>query len=303
MTRSASDLRRPFGRLLTAMVTPFGADGSLDLDGAGRLATYLVDEQDNDGIVVSGTTGESPTTTDAEKDALLRTVVEAVGDRAHVLAGVGTNNTAHTTELARAAEKAGADGLLVVTPYYNRPPQHGLLHHFRTVADATALPVMVYDIPVRTGIPIETETMVRLAEHERIVAVKDAKGDIAETSWVTRRTDLAVYSGDDRNTLPLLSIGAVGVVGVVTHVFGRQEKAMIEAYLRGDVVEARRLHHELLPIFYGFFRTQGVIRVKAALTALGQPAGPVRSPLVDATADELAQLRADCAEAGVELPA
>jgi 4-hydroxy-tetrahydrodipicolinate synthase len=295
--------RAPFGHLTTAMVTPLRADGSLDADGAARLATYLVDEQGNDGLVVSGTTGEGPTTTDAEKETLLRAVLDAVGDRAHVIAGVGTYDTRHSVELARAAEKVGAHALLVVTPYYNKPPQSGLVRHFTSVADATGLPVMVYDIPVRTGTPIATETLCRLGEHERIVAVKDAKGDVAETSWVTRRTDLAFYSGDDRNTLPLLSVGGVGVVGVVTHVFGRQEKAMIEAYLRGDVVEALRLHHELLPIFYGFFRTQGVITVKAALNALGLPAGPVRSPLVDATADELAQLRADCAEAGVELPA
>jgi 4-hydroxy-tetrahydrodipicolinate synthase len=293
---------RPFGRLVTAMVTPFRADGSLDVEGAGRLATYLVDEQGNDGLVVSGTTGESPTTSDAEKEALLRAVVEAVGDRAHIVAGVGTNDTRHTVELAHAAEKAGAHGLLAVTPYYNKPPQAGLVRHFTTVADATGLPVMLYDIPGRTATPIATETLCRLAEHERIVAVKDAKGNLAETAWVTRRTDLAVYSGDDSNTLPLLSVGAVGVVGVPTHVFGRPTKAMIEAYERGEVAEALRLHHSLLPVYTGFFRTQGVILTKAALNALGLPAGPVRSPLVDATAEEVARLRADCAEAGLELP-
>src|SRR5215213_5962370 len=163
---------RPFGRLLTAMVTPFAADGSLDADGAQRLAAYLVDEQRNDALVISGTTGESPTTTDAEKETLLRAVVEAVGDRARIVAGVGTNNTAHTVELARAAEKAGAHGLLVVTPYYNKPPQAGLIRHFITVADAVGLPVMLYDIPHRAGVPIATETLVRAAEHPRIIAVK-----------------------------------------------------------------------------------------------------------------------------------
>jgi 4-hydroxy-tetrahydrodipicolinate synthase len=298
---SAVDPRRPFGRLLTAMVTPFRADGSLDRDGAAALATYLVDEQGNDGLIISGTTGESPTTTDAEKDALLRTVVDAVGDRARVVAGIGTNDTHHTVELARAAEKAGAHGLLAVTPYYNKPPQAGLLAHFSAVADATGLPVMVYDIPGRTGTAVETETLCRLAEHERIIAVKDAKGDIAGTSWVTRRTDLAIYSGDDRNTLPLLSVGAVGVVGVVTHLFGRQAKAMIEAYERGDAAEALRLHHLQLPIFYGFFATQGVITVKAALNRLGLPAGPTRAPLVDATEAEVERLRHDCAAAGLDL--
>jgi len=298
----AADPRRPFGRLLTAMVTPFTADGSLDAEGAAKLASHLVDEQGNDGLVISGTTGESPTTTDAEKETLLRAVVEAVGDRAKVIAGVGTYDTHHSIDLARAAEKAGAYALLVVTPYYNRPPQSGLVRHFTAVADATGLPVMVYDIPVRTGTPINTDTLCRLAEHERIVAVKDAKGDIAETSWVTRRTGLAYYSGDDKNTLPYLSVGAVGVVGVPTHIFGRQTKAMIEAYERGDVAEALRRHHELLPAFYGYFRTQGVILTKAALNLLGLPAGPVRLPLVDATAEEIAQLRVDSAAAGVELP-
>jgi 4-hydroxy-tetrahydrodipicolinate synthase len=284
------------------MVTPFTADGSLDVDGAAKLASYLVDEQGNDGLVISGTTGESPTTSDPEKDTLLRAVVEAVGDRAKIIAGVGTYDTHHSIELARAAEKAGAHALLVVTPYYNRPPQSGLVRHFTAVADATGLPVMVYDIPVRTGTPINTDTLCRLAEHERIVAVKDAKGEIAETSWVTRRTGLAYYSGDDKNTLPYLSVGAVGVVGVPTHIFGRQTKAMIEAYERGDAAEALRCHHELLPAFYGYFRTQGVILTKAALNLLGLPAGPVRSPLVDATAEEIAQLRVDSAAAGVDLP-
>jgi 4-hydroxy-tetrahydrodipicolinate synthase len=297
------DRRRPFGRLITAMVTPLRSDGSLDVDGAARLAAHLVDTQEHDGLVISGTTGESPTTTDAEKETLLRAVLEAVGDRARVIAGVGTNDTHHTVELARAAEKAGAHALLVVTPYYNKPPQAGLRKHFATVAEATGLPVMIYDIPGRTGTPVTTETLCRLAEHERIVAVKDAKGDLAATSWVTARTDLAYYSGEDKLTLPLLAVGAAGVVGVPTHVVGPQTKAMILAYERGDVAEALRLHHSLLPVYEGFFRTQGVILTKAALDLLGLPAGPVRPPLVDATPAEIDQLRADCAAAGVELPA
>jgi dihydrodipicolinate synthase len=296
-----SDARRPFGRLITAMVTPFNPDGSLDVEGAARLATYLVDEQGNDGLVVSGTTGESPTTTDAEKDRLLRAVVEAVGDRAHVIAGVGTNDTHHSIELARAAEKAGAHGLLVVTPYYNRPPQSGLIRHFTAVADATSLPVMLYDIPGRTGTPINTDTLFRLGEHERIVAVKDAKGDIAETSRLTRDSGLVFYSGDDKNTLPYLAVGAVGVVGVPTHLFGRQTKEMILAFEAGDHEGALRRHQELLPVFLGFFRTQGVILTKAALRLQGLPAGPVRPPLVDATEPEIEQLRADCAQAGLVL--
>ncbi|HZN75918.1 MAG TPA: 4-hydroxy-tetrahydrodipicolinate synthase [Micromonosporaceae bacterium] len=295
------DRRRPFGRLITAMVTPFKADGSLDVEGVARLAAYLVDEQGNDALVINGTTGESATTTDAEKETVLRVVLETVGDRAKVIAGVGTYDTHHTVELARAAEKVGVHAALVVTPYYNKPPQEGLIRHFTTVADATGLPLMLYDIPGRSGVPIETETLVRLAEHERIVAVKDAKGDMVETSWVTKRTDLVYYSGDDKNTLPLMSVGAVGVVGVPTHLFGRPTKAMIEAYERGDVAEALRLHHQLLPAFIGYFRTQGVILTKAALHLLGLPAGPVRSPLVDATDAQVAQLKADSAEAGLKL--
>src|SRR5690349_8874823 len=292
---------RPFGRLLSAMVTPFKADGSLDVDGAARLATWLVDEQGHDALVISGTGGESPTTTDAEKEILLRVVVEAVGDRARIVAGVGTNNTAHTVELARAAEKAGAHGLLVVTPYYNKPPQAGLIRHFTTVADAVGLPVMLYDIPHRSGVPIATETLVRLAEHPTIVAVKDAKGDLAGSADVLRRTGLAYYSGEDAAILPLLSIGAVGVVGTSTHFIGPQTKAMIEAYERGDTAGALALHRRLLPLFTGIFRTQGTILVKAGLRALGLPAGPVRSPLVDATEAETNQLLEDAAAAGQHL--
>jgi 4-hydroxy-tetrahydrodipicolinate synthase len=293
---------RPFGRLLTAMVTPFAQDGSLDLDGAARLATYLVDEQGNDALVINGTTGESPTTTDGEKERLVRAVSEAVGDRAKIVAGVGTNDTRHTIELAAAAEKAGADGLLVVSPYYNKPPQAGLIRHFTAVADAVGVPVMLYDIPHRTGVAIATETMVKLAEHERIVAVKDAKGDLTASSWVLSRTDLAYYSGDDANTLPLLAIGGVGLVGTSTHLTGALARRMIEAYDRGETAESLELHRRLLPLFTGIFRAPGTILVKAAMAARGLPAGPVRPPLVDATDAERDQLRADCAAAGLELP-
>jgi 4-hydroxy-tetrahydrodipicolinate synthase len=290
----------PFGRVLTAMVTPFTQSGELDAAGAQALAVALVDEG-NDGLVVSGTTGESPTTTDAEKERLLRAVVEAVGDRAHVVAGVGTYDTAQSVELARTAERAGATGLLVVTPYYSRPPQEGLVEHFSRIADATALPTMLYDIPVRTGTPIRTETLVRLAEHERIVAVKDAKGDLGESSWVLARTDLAYYSGDDMVNLPLLSIGAVGFVSVVSHVATPQLVELVEAWDAGDVVTARTIHRSLLPVYTGLFRTQGAILTKAALRLRGLPAGPVRSPLVDATEEQVTQLKADLAAAGLTL--
>ena len=295
------DERRPFGRLVTAMVTPFTPSGELDVEGAQRLATYLVDDQRNDALVISGTTGESPTTSDEEKDRLLRAVVEAVGDRAALIAGAGTNDTAHTTHLAQAAEKAGADGLLLVTPYYNKPPQTGLLAHFRAAADATGLPAVIYDIPGRTGTAIATETLVALAEHPRIVAVKDAKGDLEASAWVLARTDLAYYSGDDKLTLPLLSIGAVGVVGVPTHVVGSRTKDMIEAYERGDVAAALAGHRSMLPVYSGFFRTQAAILTKAALRLRGLPGGPVRLPLVDATPDQVEVLKDDLAAAGVDV--
>jgi len=301
MTRTSSDPRRPFGRLITAMVTPFRADGSLDADGAASLATWLVDKQGHDGLVINGTTGESATTTDAEKDTVLRAVLEAVGDRAFVIAGTGSFDTRHSVELTKAAEKAGAHGALIVTPYYNKPPQAGLIRHFTTVADATGLPVMLYDIPHRSGVPIATETLVRLAEHPGIVAVKDAKGDLAGSADVLRRTDLAYYSGEDSAILPLLSIGAVGVVGTSTHFIGPPTLAMIEAFERGDTAGALALHRQLLPLFTGIFRTQGTILVKAGLRALGLPAGPVRSPLVDATEAETNQLLEDAAAAGLHL--
>ncbi|GAA4702626.1 4-hydroxy-tetrahydrodipicolinate synthase [Phytohabitans rumicis] len=292
---------RPFGRLLTAMVSPFRADGSLDVEGAARLATYLVDEQANDALVINGTTGESPTTSDGEKEQLIRAVVEAVGDRAKVVAGVGTNDTRHTIELAASAEKAGAHGLLVVTPYYNKPPQAGLVKHFTAVADESGLPILVYDIPHRTGTAIATETLARLAEHPRIVGVKDAKGDLTATSWVTKRTDLAIYSGDDAMTLPLLAVGGVGLVGTSTHLSGTRAKQMIDAYESGAIDIALDLHHQLLPIFTGVFRCPGTTLVKAAMNLRGLPAGPVRPPLIDATDAEIAQLREDSAAAGLPL--
>ncbi|MDQ0810806.1 4-hydroxy-tetrahydrodipicolinate synthase [Streptomyces sp. B3I7] len=290
----------PFGRVLTAMVTPFTADGALDLDGTQRLAAHLVDAG-NDGLVVNGTTGESPTTSDAEKRDLVRAVVEAVGDRAHVVAGVGTNDTHHSIELARAAEQAGAHGLLTVTPYYNKPPQEGLYRHFAAIADATGLPVMLYDIPGRSGVPISTETIVRLAEHPRIVANKDAKGDLGRAGWAIARSGLAWYSGDDMLNLPLLAVGAVGFVSVVGHVVTPELRTLIEAYTAGDVQKALEIHQRLLPVFTGMFRTQGVMTTKAALALQGLPAGPLRAPMVELTPEETAQLKSDLAAGGVQL--
>ncbi len=289
----------PFGRMITAMITPFQSDGALDEAGAARLAVHLVDAG-NDALVVNGTTGESPTTTDAEKSRLVRIVVEAVAGRAKVVAGVGTNATDHTIELARAAEAAGAEGLLVVSPYYSKPPQAGLARHFAAVADATALPVMIYDIPGRAGVPVTTETLVRLAEHPHIVAVKDAKDDLGASSWVLARTELAYYSGTDMLTLPLLSIGGCGVVSVVSHLATPAIRSMIEAFGVGDAARALALHRGLLPAFEGIFRSQGVILTKAALALAGLPAGPVRPPMVDATPAETARLRADLAAATLD---
>jgi 4-hydroxy-tetrahydrodipicolinate synthase len=296
---SVSPSAPPFGRLLTAMVTPFAGDGSVNLDAAAGLASYLIDQLGNDGLVISGTTGESPTTSDAEKADLLRVVLDTVGDRATILAGVGTFNTEHTLELAATAAKLGANGLLVVTPYYSKPPQAGILEHFRRVADATDVPVMLYDIPGRAGVPIATETMLRLAEHPRIVAVKDAKGDLTASARVIAQSELAYYSGDDAMTLPLLSIGAVGVVGTSTHFSAMGTKQLIEAYLAGDVATALRLHQQLLPIYTGIFATQGCILVKAGLKLQGRDVGGLRPPLIEATPAEVEGLRSALGAAGL----
>jgi 4-hydroxy-tetrahydrodipicolinate synthase len=296
-----SDPVRPFGRVLTAMVTPFTEDGSVDLAGAQELAAHLVDRCAHDGLVIAGTTGEAPTLSDAEQRTLLEAVLDAVGDRATVVAGVGTNDTAHSIERARDAERLGVHGLLVVTPYYNKPPQAGLLRHFTSVADSTDLPVMLYDIPPRTVVPIEVETLVRAAEHPRIVAVKDAKGDLGSVAWTLARTDLAYYSGEDMLNLPLLALGAVGVVSVVGHLVGARLAELITAVEAGDLARAREVNRALLPVYTGIFRTQGVILMKAALRELHLPSGPVRPPLVDATPEQVAQLRKDLVDGGVQL--
>ena len=292
----------PFGRMLTAMVTPFTPDGAVDYDAVRRLATYLVDEQRNDGLIVSGTTGESPTTSDDEKERILRTVLETVGDRATVVAGAGTNDTHHSISLAKTAARAGAHGLLVVTPYYNKPPQEGLYQHFAAVADATGLPVMLYDIPGRSGVPIKIETLIRLAQHERIVAVKDAKGDLFLGSQVMAMTDLAFYSGDDLLNLPWLSVGAAGFVSVVGHVVGADLARMIDLYRNGDVVQALAVHRQVAPVVEGIMLSAGgAIMAKAALGMVGVPVGPVRLPLVAATEKQIAELRACLVAGGVKL--
>ena len=282
------------------MVSPMNSDGSLDLDDAQELAAHLVDNG-HDGLVINGTTGESPTTTDAEKIDLVRVVVEAVGDRAHIVAGAGSNNTAHSVESARAAAKAGAQGLLIVTPYYNKPPQEGVLAHFTTVADATDLPVIVYDIPGRTGTPIHTDTLLRMAEHPLIVAVKDAKGDLFAASEVMSQTDLQWYSGDDALNLAHLTQGAVGIISVVGHVASRQYAEMIAAVLEGKLARAIEIHRQLIPAVNAIMHiTQGAISVKAALHDRGVIASSaVRLPLIAATTDQLARLREGLEQSGL----
>ena len=290
----------PFGRLITAMVTPFKADLSVDWAGVETLAKHLV-STGHDAIVVSGTTGEAPTTNDDEKDEIIRVVKSAVAGKAKVIAGAGNNETAHSVEQAIHAQKVGADGLLVVTPYYNKPPQAGIEAHFRAIADAVDLPVMIYDIPGRTGVEIEPDTIVKLAEHKNIVALKDAKGNVASTSWVIKRCGIPVYSGDDILNLPLLSVGAVGFVSVCGHTVGKDLREMLDAWFAGNATKALEIHQKLLPIYTGTFRTQGAILTKAALNLMGLPGGHTRLPLVDATPAQIEQLKVDLRAGGVNV--
>jgi 4-hydroxy-tetrahydrodipicolinate synthase len=282
------------------MITPFDAAGALDLDRAVALAHHLVDAG-SDGLVLSGTTGESPTTSDAEKAALVRTVVAEVGDRATVVAAVGTYDTAHSVELAKLAGRAGAHGLLVVTPYYSRPPQSGLLAHFTAVADATDLPMMLYDIPPRTVVPIEVDTLRRLAEHPNIKAVKDAKGDLVAGSQVLASTDLAYYSGDDALNLPWLAVGGVGFVSVIGHLVSGRLRDMLDAFESGDVVGARAIHLGLLPVLRAQGRVGGVIFAKAAIRLHGHDMGDPRLPLPPATDEQIAAIADDLKEANVPI--
>ncbi|WP_371672304.1 4-hydroxy-tetrahydrodipicolinate synthase [Streptomyces sp. NBC_00289] len=283
----------PFGRALCAMITPFTDTGGLDLDGAQRLADRLV-SAGCDGLVLSGTTGESPTTTDAEKTALVTAVREAVGERTSVVAGVGTFDTRHTVELALAAEKAGADGLLVVSPYYSRPPQEALEAHFREVADASGLPLMLYDIPDRTGTRIEPDTVIRLAGHPRIVAVKDCSHDFLGAQKVLARTELAYYAGCDEHNLALRAVGAAGYVSTVANLVPAQLRAVLDAFEAGDTPVSARLQQRATPLIESVMASglPGTVTVKALLTELGLPAGPVRSPLLPAGREAVDGLRA-----------
>lgn len=292
-----------FPRLLTAMATPFHADGGLDRDGAQRLAAHLVDHGSG-GLVVAGTTGESPTLTHAETLDLFRAVVEAVGDRAAVLAGTGKNDTAATVELSREAAGCGAHGLLVVTPPYNRPDQRGLDAHCRAVAAATDLPVMLYNIPSRTACELAPGTILRLAEDvPTIVGVKDAVGDVAKASWLLARApgDFGVWSGDDKFCLPLLAVGGHGLVSVAAHLVGPDLATMIEVFDH-DPVKAREIHLRLLDVFTTLFDEPSPAPLKAGLAMVGLPGGGLRLPLVEASDAVADRLRAALVAAGVELP-
>jgi len=298
---STGQIQAPFGRMITAMVTPFDKDGAIDWDGVAKLAQHLADHG-HDAIAVNGTTGEAPTTKTSEKLEIIRVVKSTVGDRVKVLTGAGDNETAYTVDQAKRCAELGVDGLLIVTPYYNKPPQAGIEAHFKAVASATDLPIMMYDIPGRTGVEIEQDTICRLSEVKNIVALKDAKGNPASTSWVIQRTGLPVYSGDDILNLPLLSIGAVGFVSVCGHTVGNELREMLDAWFSGNAARALEIHQKLLPVFTGTFRTQGAILTKAALNMLGLPGGYTRLPLVDATEAQIAQLRKDLQQGGVVLP-
>ena len=290
----------PFGRLITAMVTPFAKDGSIDWDGVATLATHLADHG-HDAIAVNGTTGEAPTTKSSEKLEIIKVVKSTVGSRVKVLSGAGDNETSYTVEQAKRSADAGADALLIVAPYYNKPPQAGIEAHFKAVASATDLPIMMYDIPGRTGVEIESDTIVRLFELPNIVALKDAKGNLAATSDVIARCGIPVYSGDDILNLPFLSIGAVGFVSVCGHTVGNELKAMLDAWFAGDTNRALEIHQKLIPVFKGTFKTQGAILTKAAMNLMGLPGGTTRLPLVDATPAQIATLREDLIAGGVQL--
>jgi 4-hydroxy-tetrahydrodipicolinate synthase len=298
VSKSGFDVAARLGTLFTAMVTPFKPDGALDTDAAARLATQLVDAG-CDGLVLSGTTGESPTTTDDEKIELLRAVLDAVGDRARIIAGAGTYDTAHSVHLAKACAAEGAHGLLVVTPYYSRPSQAGLLAHFTAVADATDLPVILYDIPPRSVVPIEWDTIRTLASHPNIVAIKDAKGDLHGGGQIIAETGLAYYSGDDALNLPWLAVGAVGFISVWGHFAASQLRDMLSAFASCDVATARKISVTLGPLNAAQSRLGGVTLSKAGLRLQGFDAGDPRLPQVPATDQQIEALAADMSAAAV----
>lgn len=289
-----------FGHLLTAMITPFDRELQVDLPQAGILAQRLV-ESGSDGLVVAGTAGESPTLTTREKLALFRVVVEAVGGRAAVIAGTGTQSTQETVELTRQAELTGVDGIMLVAPYYNKPPQDGLFLHFSTAARATRLPVMLHNIPSRTGVNIAPETLARLAEIENIKAVEEGGGNIAQAAEYRARTPrhFQVYSGDDALTLPIMAVGGAGTVSVASHLVGRRIKEMVEAAAAGKLEPATRINQELTPLFRALSATTSPIMVKAALNMLGHKVGGLRPPLLEANEGEIELLRSCLKQLGL----
>jgi len=276
-----------FGQILTAMVTPFHDDLSVNYQSAAKLAKYLVDNG-SDGLVVAGSTGESATLTSEEKLKLFATVMEAVGDRAAVIAGTGSNDTRASIAMTREAEKLGVHGAMLVGPYYNKPPQEGFYQHFKAIAETTTLPIIVYNVPGRTGSNILPPTIARLAQIKNIVAVKEASGSLDQASEIVRTTpsDFLVYSGDDSLTLPILSVGGVGIISVAAHVVGKQMKEMVSAFVSGDSNKARVLHLQLMPFFKAIFVTTNPIPIKTAVNLLGLEAGPFRLPLIPPTAAE-----------------
>ncbi len=289
-----------FGSVITAMVTPFREDHAVDYDGAQELASHLL-KTGSDAIVIAGSTGESPTLTHKEKEKLFRVVADTVKGRGRLICGTGTYSTAETLELTQSAEDAGADGLLVVTPYYNKPPQRGLIAHFERISDATELPIIVYNIPGRTATRIEHETLLKLAERPNIVAVKDSTGDFQGISRLIAEAppDFEVYSGDDWATFGYVCLGAVGVVSVASHLVGPQIRQMIDLIETGDITAARKIHESLSPLFNALFVTSNPIPVKAALEMLGLPAGSPRLPLVPATQEERDRVRRALEDAGL----
>ena len=291
---------KDFGRLITAMVTPFNEDLEVNYDRAGTLATYLADNG-SDSIVVAGTTGESPTLTVDEKIQLFKTVVNAVKGKVNVIAGTGSNSTRQSIEITRRAEEVGVDGLMLVVPYYNKPPQDGLYQHFKEIASSTSLPIMLYNVPGRTSVNLAAQTTIRLAEIENIFSIKEASGDLEQVSQIVRETpdDFLVYSGDDSMTMPTLSVGGQGVVSVSGHIIPKQIKSMIDAFFNGDVIKAAQYHGELMTVFKGMFISTNPVPVKTSLNLLGLKVGPVRLPLVEMTEEQVNSLENILKKAGV----
>ncbi|WP_461366836.1 4-hydroxy-tetrahydrodipicolinate synthase [Candidatus Darwinibacter acetoxidans] len=280
------------GQVLTAMITPMNKDCSVNYPAAVELAQKL-GENGSDGVVLSGTTGESPTLCFEEKVKLFSTVTDALGGQMTIIAGTGSNNTQDSIALTKAAEKAGVDGIMLVTPYYNKPSQEGLYQHFKTVAEQTSLPVMLYNVPGRTGVNILPETVARLAEIDNIVAIKEASGNLEQVSVLKTMVpeDFLIYSGDDALTLPILAVGGAGVVSVASHLVGREIKSMISAFLAGRVGDALEIHLKLMPLFKAMFITTNPVPVKRALEFVGVDTGPLRLPLVDLTEQEAQKIK------------